>query len=220
MRASTTSNESHGHREISFNFDDSIPDSLAPWLVSFLEKDVANGARYLPGQTFQIGWSITRIQELPDGSLGVFEPDLKSMPMNFVDSMNTTLMNLLRQRYVLDSLGFEVPDIFPSMLQSAIVCNRLSSSAHFSIFRVDPEGRDSGWSICCDDRSHNHNDSRVLSRVSLYELGCRYPSLIPYLALPPGIAIYEAGTGNPAVYLNEEELRPKEGSFLDSLWAP
>ena len=221
MRLSTKSYPALGHREITFNYDEThIPDVHAKWFLRFLEDEVASGARYLPGQTLQVGWSITLIKEHPDGALGVFEADMKSMPMNFVDSVTNTLIDLRSQKYVLDSLGFEIPEFFPSMRQSGVVCDNLSSSALFSIFRADPQrGHDSGWSICCDDSDHNHNDPQVLSCVSLYEIGCRYPSLIQYLALPAGIAIYGAGGNAPAIYLHEEERRPSEGSYLARLWA-
>lgn len=81
MIISTTKCERFGHPEFVLEFDAStVPDVYARDLVETIECMVKVGSCFQPGETFQIGWMLTRVQEQGPRQLTLEEPDMRSMP--------------------------------------------------------------------------------------------------------------------------------------------
>ena len=75
------------------------------WFLGWIESEVSGGRRFLPEQTVQVGWSVLEIRQRNDGALGFLEPDFRSIPVRFVDSVSNTLLHLLVQKSAAESLG-------------------------------------------------------------------------------------------------------------------
>lgn len=215
MRTSTQKCRQYGHPEISVECKDAS--ALAPGLRSFLEwieSEVAGGRRFLPEQTIQFGWSILKIHQRTDDTLGLSEPDFQSMPIKFVDSVSNTLLHLLIQKSVVESLGLDQELALPSLLHSAIICDEFGSAEGFVMSRVTPNANDTGWFFGCDDPAHNHQSHDSLRRVSLYEaVTCYDDRILPFLGLPAETFVGFSGTV-PFFSRGETELVIRPGSYL------
>jgi hypothetical protein len=165
-----------------------VPSVDVAWMIGHLEETVAAGTRYAPGETVQIGWMLTQVIERDDGHLGLTEPDMRSLPIVWVDDVSETLGHLRLQRDVADGLG--VAPQFPSIRESLVLGTDLDpASSALVLDRLPGEGFDSGWFLG-DLRSELRYDGPDdLRRTSLYEAALSWPAIIPYLALPPGSRI-------------------------------
>ncbi len=219
MRAVTKNCRKYGHPEFS------LPSQVETFLVSYLESliawlesEVAAGKRFLPDQTVEMGWSVLKVCERENGTLALFEPDFKSMPIHFADSISKTLLHLFLQKSVAQSLGLEDKPNLPSLRQSAIVCTEFGTSKKIFLSRVASEGNDSGWFFGCDGTDHDHQRKENLRKVSLYEAAAVLDGrVIPYLGLPEGIEI-NIGTSAPSFSIGGKELKIKLDSYLDQLY--
>jgi hypothetical protein len=64
MIASTTRCKGHGHAEFVLEIDDNaVPHQHVTQIIQTLEGMVAQGSVFKPGETFQIGWMITQVQQ-------------------------------------------------------------------------------------------------------------------------------------------------------------
>ena len=186
----------------------------ASWLIDWLEQAVAGGERFVDGQTCQIGWMVLQIRSQGDGCLALWEPDMKQFPVVWTETVGCTLAQFRLQKDVCESVLSSSDVLFPSMLQSAIICNRLGQTHGIVMERCAPSGADSGWFFGCRNGNHNHNSVSELHRVSLYEAAVRYArQIIPFLALPEGVLL-EVGEESPAIFRNSELLEFKQGSYL------
>jgi hypothetical protein len=198
---------------VSYDNTSALPSSVQ-WLLEWIESEVAGGRRFLPEQTIQVGWSLLEVRQRTDGTLGLFEPDFQSMPMRFVDGVSNTLLHLLLQKSVIESLDLEGEIAIPSSCDSAIICTEFGSTEGFVMSRVTPKPTDSGWFIGCNRQAHDHQLAEVLRRVSLYEAAiCHEDRTIPFLALPPDIFV-EFGGHAPYFSRGERELVIRPGSYL------
>ena len=215
MRRTTTNCGKYGQQEISVAFEQrQVLEGDVKWLIEWLESEVANGRRFLPGKTIQIGWMITKIDELEDRLLKISEPDMKAFPVNFVDSVTNTLTHLRLQKMVAESVGIVDELSYPPLNHSAITCNWFREHVGFYMDRLSPKDSDSGWFIGCDDPNHDHQDPKHLQRKSLYELVVRHDrNIIPYLALPAGISAH-IRNGVPSFHRGEKELAILPNSYL------
>ena len=204
------------HPEFQISYDSAlvpVAEDVA-WLVRWLEDTVERGARYLPGQTIQVGWSLVQVREVNDGFLSLWEPDWATMPINWVESVSHALSHLRVQKDVVESFIPAVEMAFPSLQESAIICSRLGDEGELVLDRFEPKGHSSGWFFGCADVDHNHNDAAQLQVLSLYEVSVRRTSrVIPYLALPPGTLI-ELCAGCPHVFQGDRPLAFAPGSYL------
>ena len=215
MRASTRTREKHNQPEITVDCVDAA--FLAPglqWLLQWIESETANGRQYLPEQTVQIGWSILEVRKRTDGTLALFEPDFRSFPIQFVDSVSSTLLHLLLQKSVTESVGLERELAFPRLWDSVITCSEFGSTDGFIMSRVAPKGPDSGWFLGCDNATHEHQRPDTLRRISLYEAAVRHEErIIPFLGLPHETFIRFGGPV-PCLSRGETELVIRPGSYL------
>lgn len=205
----------HGHPEITLAFDpDGVLEGDAAWFASVLEDMVASGSRFLPGQSLALGWSIVWFTTLPDGSLGLEEPDMHSMPTVRQPGLTNGLRQLRLHKDTLESVLPAQALAFPSLQQSCLVCTDAAPGLPCFMNRFLPDGADSGWFIGCQEMGHNHNDADNLRRFSLYEAALRIcPQVLPYLAFPPDSMIYVER--RPSFFLGDRQLEIRRDSFLD-----
>jgi hypothetical protein len=204
------------HPEFRITYDPAIVpvEGDVRWLVGWLEQSVAQGKRFAPGQTCQIGWIVTEVRQVNDGHLSLWEPDVRVMPVAWTESVSNTLAHLRLQKDVVESVLSVDALSYPSMLQSAIICTRLGQKDGLVMERTEPSGTDSGWFFGCRDEDHGHSDVAELRRVSLYEAAVRYaPPIVPYLSLPAGVLI-GVSKGVPAIFQDGDLLEFKSGSYL------
>jgi hypothetical protein len=204
-----------GHPEFRLAFDSHQviePDVI--WLTKFLSQNVASGTRYKPDETVQIGWVILKIKSNEEGTLSLFEPDFVEIPINFVDSVTQTLVQLRLQKSVAESIGFEDQITFPSLRQSCLICTRVKDRGSFMMERFEMRENDSGWYLGCFDDDHDHNKPDNLQRVSLYDAACGMLMCVPFLPLPVQTLVKVNGANFTINYKNEP-LTPKSNSFLD-----
>ncbi|HEV2696301.1 MAG TPA: hypothetical protein VG347_25680 [Verrucomicrobiae bacterium] len=184
------------------------------WLLKWIESGVVGGRRFRPEQKVQIGWSWLEVRQRSDGTLAFFEPDFKSMPLKFIDSVTNTLLHLMLQKYVAESLGLEGEITIPPLVHSAIVCDVFGSTKGFIMSRVAPNASDSGWFFGCDNESHDHDSSAVLRRVSLYEAAvCKDDRIISFLGLPSDITVEFDGDA-PCFSWKSHKIPIRPGSYL------
>lgn len=207
----------HGHPEFGLHCADEVAFD-APWLVTWLEEQVASGVVFRPGESLQVGWSTLLVGTATDGLLTLNELDLSGVPGQFDRSVTRTLLCMRKQKSVLESFGIEPRMDFPLLQMSAIKCNRYASSKGTMLSRSSPiNASDSGWFFGCLDGSHDHNLPADLMFGSLYEIACQKPAAIEFLAMPVGSLLRMDERGALlAAYLDEEkELSIRPGSYLD-----
>lgn len=95
----TTKCSQFGHPEFQFSVtSNTIPRTDVAWFMSMLESMVAAGEQFKAGETMQVGWMLTMLQDGDKGALKVTEPDMKSVPIKFVDTVDTTIKHLRAQK--------------------------------------------------------------------------------------------------------------------------
>jgi len=186
-------------------------------LVSGLEAMVAEGSVFQPDDRFHYGWVQTKVRELEDGMLTLDEPDMKSMPINYVPGITETLRHMMLQLFTADSFGIDRADLdFPSLRQSGIACRQYSQGEWLMMARAEPTDElDSGWFIGCGDKSCDHNDSKNLQRLSLYEVFLNRPQIRDWVSLPFGALLQQKPNVLPVLFLEGQPQKIEPGSFLD-----
>src|SRR5947207_426983 len=92
------------------------------WLVNTLDKWIAGGERFKDGETIQIGWGLLKVRSNSDRTTSLLEPDYQAMPIEWVDTVTQTLVDLRRQKGVCESY-FDVDQAeFTSLRISCLVC--------------------------------------------------------------------------------------------------
>jgi hypothetical protein len=137
----------------------------------------------------QIGWMLVRIEEGRAGTLRLTEPDMKSFPINFIDSIDRTLVHLRNQNDVVRSLSPAIDPHFPWLRQSAVVHVNYKHATSVSLKRKVAEGARSGWVITDTEDSAGLRDPARFLTTSLYQLGLDRPELIKFFALPPMLEV-------------------------------
>jgi len=165
-------------------------------LLGNLEDYVASGQCINSGGYLRFGWMGLHLHEIGRDLLAVAEPDMRGFPVEFVDSVTTTLRHLRWQKDCAARLGLVGPLSFPSMFQKAEVCSHLACGDGFFMERKTGTEKDSGWFIGCADARHEHEDCDRRNRLSLYELVLSFnEALATFLALPAGTKILNTAEG-------------------------
>lgn len=167
----------HGHA-MSFGFDRLVfasPDGpgqgpFRGWHPPFIQK-------VLPPQQFS---GVGVLEALcATGSTGSPQPDL-----------TPALWRAFVQRTIVEREGLTGES--PHQADSALACGCAASDAPLFGQRDEPGGsRQSGWTFQCKQG----HPPELLGTVALGELARRLPSIIPYLALPPGCTVTWAEGG-------------------------
>lgn len=213
---STTECRRFGHPEFEVRFSSRIVSQDVDWLLRYLESRVSGGGKFQHGETMQIGWMVTMIEEIPEGKLRVKEPDMNVVPVQFIDSVTHTLLHLRTQKDVVESLVPPVDPDFPSLVHSVVVHANYKAARRVLLTRVAVEGADSGWWLTDLDDTEGAQDPTRFSRTSLYQLGVDRPDLIKFFAMPAGlqVVIEDAYIG---VIGADGELKQAPGSYLSEL---
>ena len=205
-----------GHPEIQIRVSsNAVPQGDIAWFLQFLEDRVAAGAQFRAGQTLQVGWMITRIEEASERLLRVTEPDMQVVPIRFVDSIDRTLMHLRNQKDVVESLQPAPSLAFPSLQQSAVTHKSYKAARRLLLTRYEPRDADSGWMITNLDDTSDANSPENYVLVSLYQLGIDRPDLIRFLAVPAGLQVVIDGF--VGVLGPDGEISQAPGSYLAEL---
>lgn len=155
-------------------------DSSLEWLADYFEAEACSGARFQSNETVQVGWMVTLLKEAKGDALEIWEPNFLSTPVEWTRGVNNTINHYLLQKEVCDVVG-SVPD-FPSLSQSAIVSSDFAVAKRPYMMTREPQlGNDSGWLFLDLEYEEGPTELR-----SLYEIAVAQPSVIPFLACPPG----------------------------------
>jgi hypothetical protein len=205
--------KAHNHPEFEIRASATLPESHVAWLLGFLEERVAGGERFKDGESLQVGWMYARVEQAAPDLLRIAEPDMKHLPIQFVDSVDAILNHVFVQKETALSLRDVTPD-FPSLRQRAIVhANyRTAQRVLLSRFAAKDEA-DSGWWFTDLDDEQGSQDPARFSVTSLYQLGIDRPDLIKFFALPAGLqAVVEPD--HIGVIDEQGEREQIEGSYL------
>ncbi len=179
LEASTQGCSRHRHREFVLTYDERrTPSADVRRLIDSLERAVARGERFHPGETVRVGWLSLRVALAEDGqALTLLEPDfvplgtrdssrdssfemlggcgrMSETPTRWVVSVDEALCQLRFQQDFAEGAGLGDQLVFSSIEHRAKVCRRLLEcdiNAGFVLDRAAPLGGDSGWMIGCTD---------------------------------------------------------------------
>lgn len=220
MQMVTSECGEHGHPEFVIEFDAAgIPETSGQELVRTLEEMVADGSVFRPGETFAIGWMITKIVSAADGRLTLEEPDLDTSPLEYRAGVTETLRQKMIQVFSCDSYGIGREQLMiPTINQLAIACDRVPESDALLLARNDSsDPDDSGWFALCRDESHDHQDTENIGVVPLHELARVRPEIVAWMMFPTGSTLLLEPDEAPLVMLGDSPLELVEGSFVDQM---
>jgi hypothetical protein len=211
----------YGHPEFQFRVTNkAVPAEDIQLFRSWLEESVANGKRFKTEETLQVGWMITKLASGPNGRLVITEPDMKAIPIKFVDSLDNTLRHLRSQKDSVESLGKEVALAFPSLQQSAVVHKNYRAAREIIFERLDrAEGDradDSGWWLLDPSDQAGGQNVDNFTKISLYQLAIDRPDLVKFLAVPRGYKI-AISSERIMAFNGSHQVQFLEGSFLSEL---
>jgi len=223
----TTKCSAAGHREFTVQLANKAPiPDLQGMLINYFEAAVARGSKFLPGQTIQMGWSVLRVCERKDGTLGVEERVL-APEVDWTESVDRALVDMWLQREVNDSVGLLDEMTFPRQDESALISECAMEADQIVMTRLNksdtPDGF-SGWLLACTE-DHDHGERQ---QIPLLGIAAIKPGLVQMFALPPDTSVLvlykekaSAPSGTlriePHVFRNGEEITPGTGSYLASL---
>ncbi|HEY4375309.1 MAG TPA: hypothetical protein VGN52_25520 [Burkholderiales bacterium] len=212
----TTACAPHGHPEFRIQVSTSAAEVNVRWFLSYLEGRVAAGEKFGDGESLQVGWMYTRLEQVSPHLLRVLEPDMENVPVQFVDSVDNTLRHLFTQQEAARSFPNVTPD-FPSLRQSAVVHENYRAARRILLSRFAAQDEsDSGWWLTDLDDEQGAQDPARFSKTSLYQLGVDRPDLIRFFALPVGLQV-AIEPGRIGVIDDKGELEQIPGSFLAEL---
>jgi hypothetical protein len=198
----------YNHPEFQIRVSNSaVPAEDIALLLRFFEQRVAQGEKFRSGESLQVGWMLLR----------VLEPDMKAVPVKFVDSVDSTLMHLRNQQDIVRSLHPPVEPDFPSLRQSAVVHVNYKKASRILLTRNGAvDGVDSGWWLSdLGDQAGSQDPTRFI-KTSLYQLGVDRPDLVKFFAVPTGLQVVVDGA-LIGVLGAGGEVQQIEGSYLSEL---
>jgi hypothetical protein len=215
MRITTTKCSQFGHPEFLLEADEAqVPNIYLTNIAQTIEEMVANGSVFTPGQTFQIGWGITLVQDVGE-MLSLDEPDMENFPIKWAKGISHTLRQKMLQVFMLDSVGLRQNMDLPSILQSLIVCTGYNEPSFFMSRSQGRGDSDSGWFIGCLNRNHDHQARANLKCISIYEAFLNQRALQGFALFPVGSMIVVDQRKGLKVFKDGAELDIVPGSFLD-----
>lgn len=214
----TTNCKLYKHPEFQIRVSNiAVPAEDISSLLRFFEQRVAQGEKFRSGESLQVGWMFTMLEDGPEGFLRVLEPDMKVVPVKFVDSVDGTLMHLRNQQDVVRSLSPPVEPDFPSLQQSAVVHVNYKEASRVLLTRgAAVDETDSGWWLSdLDDQVGSHDPSRFV-KTSLYQLGIDRPDLVKFFAVPAELQVVVDGARIGVLGVGGE-VPQIPGSYLSEL---
>jgi len=205
------------HPEFRLRFDDhAAAERDARELVACLERHVATRRLIRSGDSFSYGWVDLHFEQVGEDLLAVQEPDFRTWPIQYTDSVTHSLCHLQWQKECAATLSID-GQATPAMGQTAAICSRIGNNSAFFMERHSALPPSSGWTISCAEPVHDHiHDSNML-RVSLYEIVTRFHMPIAaFLGLPPGTKVLNSPRGL-WIACNGRSHQIRHGSFLHRL---
>jgi hypothetical protein len=201
------------HPNIVISVDDDIVEDDIAILTSHLRLSVATGTTYNDGETLQFGSMLCRFRKV-DGSLVMQEPDLKAVPIFWVDDMSSSLRLIRLQKDICESVGLVDGLDFPSVRASLLRGTDVTGySKNLLLERTPGEDLDTGWFIGLADSEIDYNDHLNLERISVYQAILDLPQIAGFLAFPQGYRI-ETSKTRSRLWYNGNELSIQKGSLL------
>lgn len=219
-----------GHPEVTLQLAHKSPiPGVHELLIDYFEAAVARGTKFSAGQTVQLGWSVLKLCERADGTLGVQEREL-TPEVAWTESVDRALRDVWMQREIAASVGLLDELAFPRQDDGVLVadCARTSHEVLLTRVALDDAPPDfSGWLAACAHQEHDHGE-RVY--VPLLAIAADHAPLVQLLALPHGtsvLVLFRAKPNAPAgqlriephVFRDGEEIIPARGSYLAALQA-
>jgi hypothetical protein len=96
----------YGQAEFRFKVDRSrvLPVDI-DWFRQTLEGWVAGGERFRDGETVQLGWGLLKVKANGDGTHSLLEPDFGTLPIEWIDVVTDSLVNLRKQKDVCEAIS-------------------------------------------------------------------------------------------------------------------
>ena len=205
----------YGHPEFEIRTR-GLPDFLLSFLVDYLETSVAQGSKFEPGQTIQMGSRLLRIAPAND-KLTLLER-VPNAPETWDLGVSRTMLAMYRQRCALESVGLGAHLAYPVPGAPALLCRR-AEHASSSVFvrQRSEDARSSGWAVLCTDEEHDHDDDGELLATTVDALSDQVPLFSLFLAMPAGTLVIRDGSAVVALDFERAPLAVQRGSFLDRL---
>lgn len=220
----TTTCSAAGHKELTIQLAKPPPlADLHEFLLRYFEAAVARGTKFLPGQTVQMGWSLLKLCDRDDDTLGIQERTL-TPDVGWEEQVDRALVDMWLQREVGASVGLVDELAFPRQDDVALVARCAIESPELVMTRLGkadlPDGF-SGWMLACTE-DHDHGERAQLPLIGVAALK---PGLVQLFALPYDtsvLVLYRETAGAPDGMLRIEphvfragaELVPQRGSYL------
>ncbi|MFO0938142.1 MAG: hypothetical protein U0798_16685 [Gemmataceae bacterium] len=219
MQITTKKCSQFQHREFKLDLDEyGIPESYLENIAGTIEHLVESGSVFLPDQIFLIGGMTTRIQNYNEEFLTLHEPDMVHFPIQWRPGLSNTLRLMMRQLFSLDSFSLRANALFPSILQSLLVCKHYHE-ANFFMHRTEPSNeRDSGWFIGCLKADCDHNDPNNIECLSVYAAYLKQNRIQNFTAFPTGSMIVIDQIKGLSVFKEDNQLQVLPESFLSQLF--
>ncbi|WP_028301900.1 immunity protein Imm33 domain-containing protein [Oceanospirillum beijerinckii] len=210
MKHTTNKLHQYNHPEFQFSYDEkSIPQQDIDWFSRYLEDQVKNGATFKDGETIQLGCMILKIDLIKNNYLKLSEPNMKEIPIKFIDSISNSIKIIRQQQDTINSIT-KINIDFSSIRESIIVSDSFNSANNFYMNKEEKEAHRSGWFF----RDINNAEENY-REISICEFIINRPDLAKYLAMPVGIGILSRDNDIIRVIKDEVEQDIIPGSFLD-----
>jgi len=191
--------------------DNTIPSNDVTAVLRGLEHQIKGGTRFKDGETLQLGFMVNQFSLMDDGRLRLEEPDMKSVPVKFLPTMNYTFKTLRAQKDIVESIG-STQLSYPSVQQAIAIHKDFKTASAVLLERVAPEESQSGWWV------HVRNSQpEDYSLTSIFQFALERPDLVKFLALPVGAKIYIIKGSPIKIFIDDKEVEILTGSFLAEL---
>lgn len=196
-------------------------DDRVSGLLQFLANYVIDtGARILPEESVEYGWTHLRLRERTPAILEAYEiEDVFSdeAEPSVVPGVDRALRLIDAADDVMRRNGFGGNGDFPYRGRGAITCIHLTADATQEFFMERDmlhDVRDSGWTIDCGEVREEHGESDLFIE-HLEDIAARRPFIVPYLTLPIGCGISFERAGAFIFPPGKEENRRDPGKPYD-----
>jgi len=221
MRVETQSCKNFNHPEFVLDLESEALSVHAGVLLRSIESLVAKGEVLRPGETFQFGWLTLQIRSFDADCLTLFEPDMRSLPIEYVPGANTAIRHMMTQLFTLDSFGIARATMrIPNMHQTVMVCDRFATTPVFFLTRNEPIAHqdDSGWYMGCMDPDHDHDTRENLTCITLYEAFVKRNDIHQWLIFPTETKVFLNRANPPKVWIGDEKFALQAGSFVEEMF--
>ncbi|MEI6235206.1 MAG: hypothetical protein WCT04_19280 [Planctomycetota bacterium] len=218
MRVTTTACTQFNHPEFVLDLANEALLLHANVLLRSIESLVAKGEVLRPGETFQFGWLTLQIRQFDKEFLTLYEPDMKSFPIEYVPGANVAIQHMMMQLFALDSFGIQRAHMLvPNMHQTVMTCDRFATAPVFFMTRNEPINHtgDTGWYMGCMAPDHDHDTRENLELTTLYDAFLKRNDIYQWLIFPTEAKIFLNRNQAPKVWIGEEKFPLIAESFVD-----